>query len=162
MEIKISAVLTSDLVDILNLNESEVPRLGPADLGLMQWFVDNAAYFGVARHEQRLAAFLVGLRPGTDYASPNYRWFCDRYDDFAYVDRVAVAEDYRRHRLASRLYEAFAVSVPKSIEFMTCEVNTKPPNEGSMRFHTKLGFEQVGTLISENETKQVALLARKL
>ncbi|MCH8059377.1 MAG: GNAT family N-acetyltransferase [Proteobacteria bacterium] len=162
MEIKIAGVLPSDLVDILRLNESEVPRLGSADLDLMQWFADNAAYFGVARHEQRLAAFLVGLRPGTDYASPNYRWFCDRYDDFAYVDRVAVAKDYRRHRLASRLYEAFAVSVPKSIEFMTCEVNTKPPNAGSMRFHTQLGFEQVGTLVSKNESKQVAMLARKL
>ena len=162
MEIEISRVLSSDLVAILSLNESEVPGLGSADLDLMQWFADNAAYFGVARHEQRLAAFLIGLRAGTDYASPNYRWFCDRYDDFAYVDRVAVAKGYRRHRLASRLYEDFAESVPKSIEFMTCEVNTKPPNEGSMRFHAKLGFEQVGSLASENRSKQVAMLARKL
>lgn len=162
MEFEISRVRTPDLAAILELNEAEVRGLGPADAKLMRWFVDNAAYFGVARHEQRLAAFLIGLRPGSSYPSPNYRWFCERYDDFAYIDRVVVVPSYRRHQLASRLYADFAASLPKSVVVMTCEVNIKPPNEGSLRFHVGLGFEQMGMLASDNGNKEVAMMVRQM
>jgi hypothetical protein len=27
---------------------------------------------------------------------------------------------------------------------LTCEVNLRPPNEGSLRFHRRLGFREVG------------------
>ncbi|MDH3435120.1 MAG: GNAT family N-acetyltransferase, partial [Gammaproteobacteria bacterium] len=100
--------------------------------------------------------------PGTSYASPNYRWFSDRYDDFAYVDRVAVARFARRRGLASRLYDDFAATVPASVKLMTCEVNLSPPNEASMRFHKQLGFRQVGVRTTEGGAKEVAMLVREL
>ncbi|MDH3374968.1 MAG: GNAT family N-acetyltransferase [Gammaproteobacteria bacterium] len=128
----------------------------------MQWFALHAAYFRVAVGDDRLAAFLVGLRPGTSYESPNYRWFCDHYDDFAYVDRVAVADFARRAGLASRLYDDFAATLPDTVEFMTCEVNIRPPNESSMEFHRRMGFRQVGTQSTEGGNKEVAMLAKTL
>jgi predicted GNAT superfamily acetyltransferase len=162
MNFEITDVTTTDLVAVLALNESEVPHLGKVNIEQMHWFASNAAYFRVAKSDERLAAFLVGLRPDTDYASLNYRWFCDRYEDFAYIDRVAVAAFARRHGLASRLYDDFAASMPDSVKSMTCEVNVRPPNDDSMRFHTRLGFREVGTQVIENGSKEVALLLREL
>lgn len=162
MKTMIRDISASDLDAVLSLNRSEVPRVGDVDLPRMRWFVSNAAYFRVVNRNGALAAFLIGMRPGTAYASPNYRWFCEHYDDFAYIDRVAVSELARRQGHASRLYDDFANTVPASVKVLTCEVNIKPPNELSMQFHHKLGFRQVGSLRSDNGTKEVAMLAKDL
>ena len=162
MEFIIRDVDSPDLDAVLTLNQSEVPRVGSVDLQQMQWFAAQATYFRVAVSAGQLGGFLVGLRPGTSYGSPNYRWFCDRYPDFAYVDRVAVASFARRSGLASRLYEDFADAMPASVKWMTCEVNIQPPNESSMTFHRRLGFRQVGSQLTEGGTKEVAMLAREL
>jgi len=162
MDCEICDIKASDLEAVLALNQTEVPHVGSVDIERMQWFAANAAYFRTATVENRLAAYLIGMRPGTDYQSLNYRWFCDRYDDFAYVDRIAVAQFARRYGLASRLYDDFATSVPESVQIMTCEVNLKPPNETSMRFHEILGFRQVGSLASDDGEKEVAMLLRNL
>ena len=162
MDCEIRDIKASDLKAVLALNQTEVPHVGSVDIDRMQWFAANAAYFRTATVENQLAAYLIGMRPGTSYESLNYRWFCDRYDDFAYVDRIAVAQFARRYGLASRLYDDFARSVPESVEIMTCEVNLKPPNETSMRFHENLGFRQVGSLASDDGEKEVAMLLRNL
>ena len=127
----------------------------------MHWFRDHAHYFRIAFAEERVAAFLIGLRPGTTYESLNYRWFCDNYEDFAYVDRIAVSEHARRLGLASRLYDDFAAAMMEAA-VMTCEVNILPPNPSSMRFHERMGFRQVGTIEYEPGAKSVALMERKL
>lgn len=162
MGFHIRDVREEDLEAILDLNESEVPHVGSVTLEQMRWFHEHAAYFRVAADGPVLGAYLVGMRPGSGYASPNYRWFCERYADFAYVDRVAVASNFRRQRLASRLYTDFATSVGGTVDVMTCEVNVRPANDASMDFHRRLGFEQVGTLESADGAKTVALLAKPL
>ena len=162
MQFEIANVATSDLDAVLELNESEVPHVGKVDLDRMHWFARHATWFRVAKSENRLAAFLIGLRPGTAYDSLNYRWFCDRYDEFAYIDRIAVAEHARRHGLATLLYDDFAAAMPKSVSIMTCEVNIQPPNDDSMQFHQRLGFRQVGTLTSDEDDKKVAMLLKDL
>ena len=155
-------VVAADLDEVHKLNQSEVPAVGSVPMEQMQWFAEHANYFRVARAGDLLGAFLVGLRPGTSYPSPNYGWFCDNYDDFAYVDRIAVSSKARRQGLASRMYDDFRASVPSSVPFMTCEVNIRPPNETSMRFHERYGFQQVGTQTSDGGSKEVAFLARPL
>ena len=152
----------ADLEDVWTLNQSETPHVGSVDPGRIRWFASHACYFRVARDELGLAGFLIGLRPGTSYESPNYRWFCARYPDFGYVDRVAVTVRARRSGLASRLYEDFARSLPAAVPVMTCEVNLRPPNEASMRFHQRLGFRTVGSLESDGGAREVALLTRDL
>lgn len=155
-------VARTDLDAVLALNETVVPAVNSIPIEKMRWFADHAAYFRIANDNDRLAAFLIGLRPGTDYESPNYRWFCGHYDDFGYIDRVAVADHARRSGLASRLYEDFRTSLPDSVAVMTCEVNLEPPNESSMRFHERMGFHQVGSQAFENGKKEVALMERNL
>ena len=127
MNSTIRDVAASDLDAVLELNEANVPEVGSISAEQMSWFMEHAPYFRVVDVDDRIGALLVGLRPGLDYGSPNYRWFAERYDDFGYIDRVAVAEHARRLGLASRLYSDFESTLPESVGVMTCEVNLRPP-----------------------------------
>ncbi|MGB5625179.1 MAG: GNAT family N-acetyltransferase [Woeseiaceae bacterium] len=159
---KISDVTTADLEDVWRLNEDSVPHVSSVDLTEMQWFANHAHYFRVAMRDEQLAGFLIGLRPGLPYGSLNYRWFSENYRDFGYVDRVAVSQSARRLGVATRLYRDFASTLDKSVGVMTCEVNIRPANESSMRYHEQHGFVQVGTQETEGGKKEVALMEMKL
>ena len=159
--IALRRVEEDDLGPVLQLNEASVPEVGSVGLEQMRWFEAHAAYFKVATRDGQFAGFLIGMRPGTAYASPNYRWFCDSYEDFGYIDRVAIASDARRLGLATRLYRDFEASLPPSAGVMTCEVNIRPPNESSMRFHENYGFRKVGTQTLDGGQKEVAMMAKE-
>jgi len=159
--ISLRRVEEADLDDVLRINEAAVPAVNSVDLEQMRWFAANAAYFGVALRDGQVGGFLIGMRPGTNYASLNYRWFCDRYEEFGYIDRVAIAANARRLGLATRLYQDFEASLPRTVGILTCEVNIVPPNESSMRFHEHLGFRTIGTQTLESDRKTVALMARE-
>lgn len=158
---RIEHISVNDCGEVLQLNESSVPHVSSITAAEFQWFLDFAAYARLVRTEDGIAGFIIGLRPGTDYQSPNYRWFCERYEDFAYVDRVAVARWARRRGVAEMLYKDFAQS-QSGAPVMTCEVNIRPPNEVSMKFHQRLGFNQVGTQVTEIGKKEVAMLEKTL
>lgn len=158
---QIKNVTPKDFADVLQINEDSLPHVSRIDTDEVQWFADNAAYFRVLRVDERLAGFLIGLRPGTSYASPNYRWFCDNYNDFAYVDRVAVADWARRRGIANSFYEDFAHS-QTGVAVMTCEVNIRPPNAGSMQFHERQGFKRIGSQVIDGGQKEVAYLEKKI
>ncbi len=161
MSIQIRKIAPSDHDAVLAINEACVPHVNSIGDEQLRWFTEHASFANVACIDDRVAGFLIGMRPGTSYASPNYRWFCSNYDDFAYVDRVAVAEWAQRRGIGVLLYEAFAES-DRTAGRMTCEVNIRPANDGSMRFHEQLGFECVATQETENGTKEVALLVKPL
>ena len=162
MKFTLRDVGDSDLELLLRLNETAVPAVSSIDLDQMRWFANHAAYFRVAMHERTIGAFMIGMRPGTSYASPNYRWFCDTYADFGYVDRIVVTSAARRQGLATRVYRDFEASLPVEVTVMACEVNIQPPNDSSMRFHERFGFERVGSQKTDGGTKEVALLAKEL
>jgi predicted GNAT superfamily acetyltransferase len=162
MEFTIRDVSSADLGAVLDLNEQVVPAVNSLTPDKMRWFEANAPYFRVAVRNQRLGAFLIGLRPGIDYESRNYRWFCEHYDDFGYIDRIAVAADTRRAGLASLMYEDFGEFLSGAVPRMACEVNTRPPNPVSMRFHENFGFRQVSSMHHDDGAKEVALLIRQL
>lgn len=159
---QVSHVTAADLDDVLALNEACVPHVNSLDLEALQWFFANAPYFSQVRASGRLAGFLIGLGPGLDYASPNYRFFSDRFETFAYVDRVAVAADSRQLGVASALYEDYAETLRGAVPVMTCEVNLEPPNPSSMSYHKRQGFTCVATQETEGGRKKVALMEKWL
>lgn len=158
---EILKIQKSDFDSVLALNEQAVPHVNLIGVEELQWFADNAACVRVVKDADQLAGFLIGLRPGTQYRSPNYRWFCENYDDFAYVDRVVVASWARRRGVAESLYEIFSSS-QSGAPVMTCEVNIRPSNEGSLLFHQRMGFRQVSSQEIEGGTKEVALMEKAL
>ncbi len=106
-----------------------------------------------------LAGFCLVLAPGADYGSVNYRWFAARYDDFAYLDRVAVDERHRDRGIGTALYAE--VERRTTARWFLLEVNLRPRNDGSLRFHQRLGFVEVG----QQETPygaRVSMLAKDL
>lgn len=153
---------SADLDAVLELNEAVVPAVNSLSAEKMCWFASEAPYFRVAADEHGAGAFLIGLGAGIPYESLNYQWFSRRYDKFGYVDRVAVAQRARRKGLASALYEDFCATLIGQVPVLLCEVNIRPPNESSMRFHKRQGFVQVGSQETEAGSKEVALLEKTL
>jgi predicted GNAT superfamily acetyltransferase len=129
-----------------------VPHVSPLNAGALVALLDMAALAAVAEVDGVPAGLLVALLPGAAYGSANYRWFCERYDDFLYIDRV-VADPAFRGRGVGR-----AARVP----LLTCEVNEAPPNPESMRFHENLGFKPLGRQETEGGAKSVVLLGLDL
>ena len=107
-----------------------------------------------------LLGFVICLPPRTRYGSLNYQWFNDHYNAFVYVDRIAVSTLHRNQGVGTKLYDAVvAYSKEKNIP-IAAEVNLNPPNPGSIRFHERFNFEQVGVL--HHDEKSVTMLLRKV
>jgi predicted GNAT superfamily acetyltransferase len=129
-------------------------------------FLDEAGWArltGMARFAFATAdAFLIAFDQDADYDSPNFLWFRDRYERFAYVDRIVVAESAHGQGLGRRLYERlFEAAKAAGYPCLTAEVNTNPPNPGSLSFHERMGFEAVGEVTFSPE-KSVRYFARTL
>jgi len=146
-----------DLPRVLEINQAARPALGDLDAERLAALVDMSWAIGVEQ-EGLLVGFVLALQPGQPYSSANYQWLEERFDDHVYVDRIGVAASARGAGLGSRLYEELYRRAGN--RRVTCEVNTRPPNEGSIRFHERHGFEGVGTQETEGGKKEVLLMAR--
>ena len=164
MHSSIRTVVAADLEQILELNRLAVPAVSDVGRGEMEWFAEVAHSFLVAAGpDDRVDGFLIGLTPGLPYASLPYRWFGEQYERFIYVDRVVVAESGRNQGLGTRFYDSFVErGVADGHDTLTAEVNVKPMNDGSLRFHDRYGFESVGQQDTEGGKKRVSLLAKHL
>lgn len=107
------------------------------------------------------AGFVVALSPGLAYASENYGWFSARSGDFLYVDRIVLAPRRQGQGIGPRLYDAVEEAArADGASEITCEVNVRPANPGSLAFHARLGFVEVGRQETKGGSTEVALLAR--
>ena len=154
----IRSATTGDFDDILRLNAEWAHFTNHLDEPALARLHAQAAYHRVVEVDGHVVAFLLALREGADYDSPNYRWFADRGGSFLYIDRVIVDTARQGSGLASMLYrDLFAFAESRSIPQVVCELDIEPPNEPSRRFHDALGFREVGTQLVANGTKRVSL-----
>jgi len=110
------------------------------------------------------AGFVLGMPPGLAYQSENYLFFSARAREhgttFVYVDRIVLAAHLRGRALGPQLYDAvFDEARRVGADEVLCEVNLEPPNPGSLAFHTRLGFVEVGRQSTKGGANVVALLA---
>ncbi|NNE12341.1 MAG: GNAT family N-acetyltransferase, partial [Ilumatobacter sp.] len=93
-----------DLATVHAINEGEVPAVGSATTDELAHLVTESVIALVADVDGDVAGFCLVLPPGADYGSGNYRWFAERYDDFVYLDRVAIAPPFQRRGIGGALY----------------------------------------------------------
>lgn len=134
----------TDAAQVLALNQACQPEVGPMDDAKLAAFVEWAPYFRVVDVDDRIVALLIGLDHQAPYGSPNYGWFVDQLDRFAYIDRVAVDESQRGMGWGPALYKDFERwAKTTGLPQLCAEVNVVPPNPRSVRFHEIYGFVQL-------------------
>src|SRR5262249_1112809 len=129
---------------IVQLNNSEVPHVGPWRRNPFESARPSEEIMLVAETGGRLVGLILAMTPEADYDSPNFLWFRERYSDLIYVDRIVVEPALRGAGLGRRLYAGVGALAPKRLVRIGCEVNVRPPNPESMKFHVRLGFGEVG------------------
>lgn len=145
------------------INAANVPEVGALDDERLALFADAAAHFEVVELDGAVVGIFVGLAEDVAYASPNYRWFADRHERFAYVDRIAMAPEARGIGAADAVYERFERWAASTGRPVVCaEVNVVPPNPRSMRFHERRGFVAVGELAPYGTEERVAMVEKVL
>jgi predicted GNAT superfamily acetyltransferase len=151
----------ADLDAAWAINQANTPAVGDVSRDKLAWIVEMASMSLVAETQGIVVGFCIVLPPGTEYTSMNYRWFCERYDSFVYLDRVAVDEAARGAGIGAAMYAEVERRAAGSADLFTLEVNLRPRNDGSLRFHDRLGFVEVG----QQETDYgilVSMLAKPL
>ena len=151
-----------DLANVLALNNASVPDVNELseDEVLRLAGLSDAAL--VAEVDGGFAGFCWVMGPGLPYESLNYAWFSERYPNFVYLDRIAVHPHFRRYGVGSAFYSELARRFAGTRPVMLCEVNLRPRNEASLRFHERAGFREVGQQDTDGGAKTVSLLAWSL
>lgn len=152
----------ADIPAITLLNLRAAPHVNIVNEAFFRQWIADAAYFRVAERNGALAGLLIAHTANADYDSLNFQWFRERYDAFVYVDRIVVAESARRAGIGTALYNDLADFARPHAPRITCEVNLRPPNETSVRFHERHNFREVGQQDTENGNKTVSLMERAL
>lgn len=160
-----TSVLLRDIADhdvplVLDLNERNVELLAPLDAARLDQLSTWAHRAQVIEVAGEPAGFVITIPAGTDYDSPNYRWFSALYgSSFHYLDRIVFEDRFRRRGLGSAVYDMIEADA-STAGCLALEVNAEPPNPASLAFHAARGFAEVGRLGGAG--KAVAMLAKDL
>ena len=155
----IASLSRSDLDSIWSINEQGLPGTGQVSKEEVIQLLDFSSLSLGAYSEGELLGFVICLPPKTAYGSINYAWFNQHYESFIYVDRIAVLEAHRNEGVGTKLYDRVVAFSHENNIPIAAEVNLEPPNPGSMRFHHRFGFEEIGTL--QHKEKSVTMLLRQ-
>ena len=160
--VNIRETIADDLPAVLALNNSSIPALNELDADEIERLLGMASLALTAEVDGAFAGFCITFPPGVEYASLNYGWFSRKFDDFVYLDRIAVDPAYRRYGIGRGFYERVVERFTGVYPHLLCEVNVRPRNEPSLLFHHSIGFREVGQQDTDGGNKTVSLLALKL
>ena len=137
----------ADLARVLEINNANTPGVSELTFAELELDLHSSLHALAIDNEQgEVCAFCITFDPGAPDAGDNHRWFAERYESFVYLDRIAIDSNHQNHGLGALLYHAVEQHMLKSAEhsLLCCEVNLQPPNPGSLRFHQRIGFTEVG------------------
>lgn len=152
----------ADIDWYFDLNEACVPAVNSLPKARLAELIGEAAYARGAFVDGAPAGVMIAFAPDAAYDSLNFGWFRRHYDDFIYMDRIMVGEAARSLGIGGALYRDLFAAMAGRFAFVACEVNSRPPNPRSLRFHERLGFVPVGEQETEGGAKAVVLLRRNL
>ena len=141
----------NDMFDfMLESNNINKPQVGYLTEEKLELLLKQANYCKVAKFNGELAGFLLCLPENQDYDSINYQWVSKRYSNFIYIDRISVLPKFQNEKIGSALYtDLIYFSAVEDYNDILCEVNIKPANPGSIRFHKRFDFEECGSQFTE-------------
>ena len=154
----------TDLPGVLEINNANTPGVSELTFTELETDLENSLHALAIDNEQgEVCAFCITFDPGAPDAGANHRWFSERYESFVYLDRIAIDSNHQNRGLGALLYQAVEQHMQNSAEhsLLCCEVNLEPPNPGSLRFHQRIGFAEVGQRC-DGKAYQVVLLAKTL
>ena len=147
-----------DLERILELNEESVHFLSPMTMEKLKQLRSQSDILSVIEVDGIVEAFILTIREGKAYDSINYLWFFQHYDRFLYIDRVVVSVKMHGNGLGQMLYKSvFEYAKKINIPYIAAEIDINPPNPGSLKFHEKFGFKEVGKQSVAESKKMVSL-----
>ena len=141
-EKRVVEISASNIGGLLELNNLHAQETSPLNDNQFRHLLREACYSRTVAPSQ---ALILAFDPQARYSSPNFLWFCERFANFVYIDRVIVSQASRRQGLAAALYQdLFKWAALRHYDLAGCEVNAVPPNPASDSFHEQMGFTQVG------------------
>lgn len=150
------------LPEVLRLNNNEVPHVNELNLDSLTALCNEASIAEVAIDEFAISGAMLGFVKGAEYSGFNFNWFCQRYQDFLYIDRIFVSPMYRGQGIGKACYDRVANFCKQNgLTSICCEVNEEPPNPGSHKFHLKSGFKAI-ELVAHPEGKTVVMYRKAL
>ncbi len=141
---KLDKIPKNILNDILELNQDNKPALGGIDSLIHLEKLYNSSMFCLCNFfEDKLNSFALIMSKDSDYQSPNFLYFKNKYEDFIYIDRIAVQSNFQRNGIGTAIYnEINSIAKINSLP-VCCEVNTVPLNKKSLDFHYNKGFRKI-------------------
>ena len=147
-----------DVPHAVLLNNANVPELNELDAPEVARLAALADTALTAEVDGQFAGFCWTIGPEQPYGSLNYGWFSRNYTDFVYLDRIAVHPDFRRYGIGRGFYDELVRLTTGRFPVITCEVNVRPRNDASLRFHHTIGFREVAQQDTDGGKKTVSLM----
>ena len=137
----------ADLARVLEINNANTPGVSELTMSELETDIENCLHaLAIDNQYGEVCAFCITFAPDAPDAGVNHQWFAERHKSFVYLDRIAIEASQQNCGLGALLYQTVEQRMLNSTEYLLlcCEVNLEPPNPGSMRFHKRIGFTEVG------------------
>jgi predicted GNAT superfamily acetyltransferase len=154
----------TDVARVLEINNANTPGVSELTLSELETDIKNCLHaLAIDNEHGEVCAFCITFAPDAPDAGVNHQWFADRFESFVYLDRIAIDPTYQNLGLGALLYQSVEQQMIASTQhsLLCCEVNLEPPNPGSLRFHHRIGFTEVGQH-SPQQNYRVSMLSKNL
>jgi predicted GNAT superfamily acetyltransferase len=154
----------TDVARVLEINNANTPGVSELTLSELETDIKNCLHaLAIDNEHGEVCAFCITFAPDAPDAGVNHQWFADRFESFVYLDRIAIDPTYQNLGLGVLLYQSVEQQMIASAQhsLLCCEVNLEPPNPGSLRFHHRIGFAEVGQH-SPQQNYVVSMLSKNL
>lgn len=159
-DVTVRSMTPADLAEVIPANNAEIPAVSHLHEEKLELLVEIAETALVAEVGEAFAGFVLALPAESDYTSPNYDWFVDRFDEFVYIDRIVVSPGNQGLGIGRSLYDGVIAASDASL--LVSEVNTDPRNDQSLAFHDRYGFTGVGSMVYGEDQIECVKLAKPL
>ena len=147
------------------LNEKNIPNVGSTTLEELTNSIKNSDYNECIVIDDKVVGFVVCFQDNEQTKSymnavkhKNFKEISSKVNNFLYIDRIAIDDQYRNIKLGSNLYENILIFANhNSLQYLTAEINLLPSvNKASFKFHESFGFQEFET-VKYSEDYEVSL-----